>query len=249
MVFEAFVDPILGWTLQYPLWVSLLILAFIFTLIINVVYKYATDQNEMKRLKTKLKDYQSQLKEHRSSPKKMSEIQSKLMKVNLEYMKHSLRPMLYTALPLLIFFGWMALQFSFNPILPGEEVVVTVEMRAPERLTLVVPEGVFINGSATRETIERQASWRISADREGEFLLNFTTEEGFSAQRSFVVGSSSGDSVVALSEPFRRSFLEYPKATPFGSFSIFGYQPGWLFTYILFSIVLSLVTRKLMRLH
>ena len=43
--------------------------------------------------------------------------------------------------------------------------------------------------------------------------------------------------------------IKYEKFTPFGDFSLFGWKPGWLGTYIILSIILSFVIRKLLKVH
>ena len=240
-------DLMFGWVLAFDLWIAIFILAFLITLLMTLVYKWATDQNEMKRLKKQLKDLQKKMREQRENPKNVMQLQKKLMSINMEYMKKSLKPALYTFIPIILVFGWMAANLAFAPVLVGESVDVTVTMREPAYITLDAP-GVLVEGSAEQETLERQASWSVSASEPGNYTLQFTTREGASASHEFVVGSFAGSSIVSHGAPFRESEIAYPKATPFCEFSMSGYQPGWLFTYIVFSIVLSLLMRKALKL-
>lgn len=240
-------DATLGWVLAYDLWVSILILAFLITLVMNIVYKFATDQDEMKRLKKRLKNLQAKMKEHRDNPKKAMSLQKKMMSVNGQYMKKSLKPTIYTLVPLLFVFGWMASSFALAPVMPGQTVDVSVELEEPSFVTLSA-QGVDVLSQAEQETVERVASWEVSAPQAGEYTLEFSTRDNGSAQTSFVVGSVAETGVSALDEPFVEAEVSYGKATPFGDFSIFGYRPGWLATYILFSVVLSVLMRKAMKL-
>lgn len=246
MVFEGVLDPILGWVLTMPLWLGILILSFIITVIITVVYKFATDQDEMRRLKEKIKKSQADMKKHKDNPKKLQKIQQETMSVNMKYTMKSLKPTLYTMLPLFIIFAWMNANLAMAPIMPGEDFRVTVEMREPARITLTTD--LDIQGDATRETVERQASWTLSGPA-GEHLVRLATEDGNTVDRTVLIGEKPDRPQTAHDAPFDSVTIGYEKTTPFGDFSIFGYKPGWLFTYIIFSILFSVGLRKALRVY
>lgn len=246
MVVETLLDPVLGWTLNLPLWVALAILSFAVSLVITVVYRFATDQKEMKRLKEKTKSFQKKMREHRDNPKKLAKIQKEAMQTNMSYMGKSIKPTLYTILPLLLVFAWMNAAFSFAPLVPGEEFSVTVLMQAPDRV--MVDTALTVAGVVEKETIESQVSWQLSGSA-GEHNVSFISSDGDIASRLVVIGQVPSEPVISHPAPFVESEVSYPKATPFGDFSLFGYQPGWLFTYILFSIVFSISLRKLMKVY
>lgn len=247
MVLDSILDPVLGWVLALPLWLGILILAAILTMITNLVYKYTTDQKEMKRLKEKIKSTQEEMKKHRQDPKKLQKIQKEAMETNMSYTMKSLKPMLYTFLPLILIFGWMNANLAYELVQPGEMVPVHVQMQMPSELTLT--GDVLIDGEATKQTIESQANWKISADSLGEHPFTITDQDGNAMQHFLLVGDRPQEFTKAGEAPFEQLELSYQKNKPFGGFSLFGYQPGWLFTYILFSIVLSISTRKLMKIY
>ncbi|RLG10826.1 hypothetical protein DRN69_08545 [Candidatus Pacearchaeota archaeon] len=88
------------------------------SIFITLIYKYATNQQEMKRLKDELKELQKKAKEHKNEPEKVLEIQKELASKNLEYMKHSFKPMIYTFIPIIIVFWWLkGLYQDFGTIL------------------------------------------------------------------------------------------------------------------------------------
>jgi len=58
------------------------------TVIITLAYKYLTDQDKMKHLKGRQKEFQAEMKSHRDNPEKMMSVQKEAMKVNMEYMKN-----------------------------------------------------------------------------------------------------------------------------------------------------------------
>ena len=240
-------DLMFGWVLAFDLWIAIFILAFLITLLMTLVYKWATDQNEMKRLKKQLKDLQKKMREQRENPKKVMQLQKKLMSINMEYMKKSIKPTLYTIIPLLFVFMWMNAAFSLEPIAPQQEFSVTAYMQAPDRVTLESSSLSLLSSEATRETVESQASWRLSGPA-GEHSVSFVSSEGDVAEHPVFIDMRPQEPELSQDNPFVRTEVGYAKATPFGDFSVFGYNPGWLFTYILFSIVFSIGLRKLMKL-
>jgi len=87
--------------------ISIIVIAFLITLVTTLITKKFTDQTRMKELKDKQKGLQKQLKEARGDTHKMSQINKEMMDASMELMKHSFKPMLYTFIPLLIFFWWI----------------------------------------------------------------------------------------------------------------------------------------------
>lgn len=246
MVFETLLDPVMSWSLDLPLWLSIAILSFLFSLLITVVYRFATDQAEMKRLKEKTKKFQKEMRSHRDNPTKLAKIQKEAMQVNMAYMGKSLKPTLYTMLPLLLVFAWMNAAFSVAPLDAGQEFTVSVAMQSPDRILLDTE--LEIVGEPLKETIESQASWRVFGPA-GAHTLTFISSENATASHPVVIGDKALEGVIAQDAPFVRTEVHYQKATPFGDFSMFGYNPGWLFTYILFSMFFSISLRKLMKVY
>src|SRR3989338_1531895 len=120
----SFLDPVLNPVFQpllnrSPLFV-ILFFVFIISFVIVFVYKYATNQEEMGRLKGQQKEFQKKLKELRDKPEEMMKVQKEAMKVNMDYMKHSFKATLITLLPILLIFGWMTAHLAFEQIYPGE---------------------------------------------------------------------------------------------------------------------------------
>ena len=104
------------WMISNPK-ISIILLAFLITLITTLVTKYTTNQDRMKELKNIQKACQITLKDNKGNPKKEQEIQKEIMDCSMELLRHSLKPMLITMIPLIIFFWWV--RGVYSPILPG----------------------------------------------------------------------------------------------------------------------------------
>lgn len=86
---------------------SVIILAFLVTLVMTLVTKKFTDQNRMKELKKIQKACQIKLKDAKGNLEEQKKIQKEMMDCSMELMKHSFKPLLITFIPLLLFFWWI----------------------------------------------------------------------------------------------------------------------------------------------
>jgi len=251
----VFLDPVLNPLLQPLLnmspFLSLLVLALAISLIITLVYKFFTNQGEMKDLKEKQKDFQKRLKELRSNPEGMMKVQKEAMKVNMEYMKHSFKPTLITMLPIILIFGWMSAHLMYEPIYPGETYSITAEFAegVTGETELIVGEGTTLISDAKQE-ISSAVAWNLKSEA-GTHVL--TVKSGNDEQKKKVLITKE----LRYEEPatsYQHSDIEkitvnYNKLKPLGKYSLFGWQPGWLGVYIMLSIVFSIGLRKALKIH
>jgi len=95
--------------------VSIIAFAILVNFVIILITKFVTDQDRMKELKAKQKEYNKVLKEVKGDMQKTMDIQKEMMQHSMEMMKHSFKPLLITLLPLLVLFWW--LRQIFSPVL------------------------------------------------------------------------------------------------------------------------------------
>ncbi|MFH1916403.1 MAG: EMC3/TMCO1 family protein [Nanoarchaeota archaeon] len=232
---------------------GILAISFLVTLLVTLVYKWTTKQDELKRLKKEQKKYQQQVKElSKTDPKKAMAVQKKMMELSFQLMKQSFRPTLYTFIPLIIFFGWLSSHMAYLEIAPGQEFVITAEfdkyLKGNASITSV-PSLEFI-GSTEQEISEGRASWQAKGD-EGYYTITIT-EDNHEYNKKILV--STAWTYVQPEEKYKgtsvkKIIIGNEKVRPFGQwFNIFGYYPGWLITYILSSVVFSTLLRRFMQL-
>jgi len=250
MVFlDTIFNPWLGLALKLPaFWAILLISAFI-TILVTVVYKYTTNQREMKQIKGDLKKYQKEMRETKDT-KKLMVIQKKALDLNMTYMKSSFKSTLYTFIPIIIIFAWLNMHIAFEPILPNTEFTITAQFGEGAKgniSMMTTPDLTMINGN-TQEIVDSKAIWKVKGDA-GEYKLTFdyNTEEYthsvlITTENTYVVPQK------IIKDSKLKSIINGNKAVqPFGeNFNLFGWHPGWLATYIILSIGLSALCRKLL---
>ncbi len=246
MVLDFLLDPVLGPLLSLPPFWAIFTMAFAITLLITLVYKYATDQARMKELKAQVKKHQERMKKHKDDPEKMMKVQQEAMSVNMELMKHSFKPTLYTMLPLLLIFGWMSAHFAYAPLLPGEEFTLTAHAEGLEEANLtIIPDGLEIT-ERTRPFVEGEAVWTLGGDA-GEYKATIDAGGESVEKRILVDEERYLEPSRAYDGAISDVALSNEEVKPLGALSLLGWRPGWLGTYILLSIALSILLRKALR--
>ncbi len=259
MAWYSFLDYVFGPLLQLgPFW-AIFILALFVSLLITLVYKYMTNQQLMKEMKDKQKEAQNKIKELKDKPEEMMRMQKEMMKQNFEYMKHSFKSTFITMIPVLLIFGWMAAQFSYEPIYPGETFSITAEfleeVKGEAELVADLDQGTELISSAKQEIKEGKANWQLKST-EGEHQLKVkavSSETGGQEQSKKVLITKELKTEPALdtylNSEIKSIKIDYKPLKPLGGFEIFGWKPGWLGIYIILSLIFSLGLRKVLKVY
>ena len=256
MGFFSFLDPglnfIFGPLLKLPPFWAIMIMSFLISLIIVLIYKFATNQNLMKQLKDEIKELQKQAKELKHEPEKAMAVQKKAMQTNMKYMMQSMKATLFTFIPIIIIFGWLQVHFAFVPILPGQDFTMTLDFNEGARgnVSVSVPAGIEIIGDKVRIV------------EDGQVIFGFRGEEGIyeSPPIEFDFNGEKYDKKVIISsekiyeEPVKRfSKKDIESITTSNEkntvMDLFGWRLGWLGSYIIFALVFSIVLRKLFKVY
>lgn len=229
------------------------VVGFLVTLITNIVTKYTTDQEKIKRLKNEMKELQDEMKQVGDDADEMQEIQSQIWPKQKELMMSSFKPFLYYGIPLLLVFGWLSQTIAYQPIGPGEDFTVTAytDADAPN-LTLKTPQSLTASENQLYDPGDGvfATQWTAQADEAGQYNLS-VVPDGSNQSYTHTVTVTNGYGYGTPERSFddskvNRVRVGYQATHPFGDFSIFGYHPGWLATYIVVSLAFNLVLRKLL---
>lgn len=248
MVLNAVLDPIFSPLLALPTLLAVIILSFMISLIITVVYKYTTDQNLMKQLKEEMKSFQKQIKELRSNPEEAMKIQKRAMQTNMKYMMQSMKSTLYSFIPIILIFGWMNANLAYEPIMPNQDFTTRVIFgeNIDGQVEISVPDGITINGESKKPIQNSEAVWYLNGER-GEYLIEYLFngkkygKEILISEKRYVapVKKVNDDVVRTIEVSNKKNVL----------INLFGWEMGWLITYIIFAILFSILIRKLMKVY
>jgi len=85
---------------------SIILVSFVITFLLTLIYKLLIPQDKMKELKKRTKELQQKMKNEKDTNKVM-EAQKEMLGLSGEQMKLSLKPMLITYLPLILVFMFL----------------------------------------------------------------------------------------------------------------------------------------------
>jgi len=250
----AFFDNFLQSILTMNVGLLIVIISLILSLLITLIYKWMTDQTLMKSLKDDIKKHQDEMKKHRDNPKKMMQIQKLAMEKNMQYMMKSMKPTLITFIPLILVFGWLNTHFTYENISPMNNfgVSATFQEGTVGTANILVTDGINVVGSASQNITDGKATWKLNG-KSGNYLIQVEYDSR-KYDKEVLISESH-----IYAEPLKIfkeekiqsiSIGDNKKLRVFGEdFNIFGYHPGWLGTYIITSIIFSMLLRKVMNLY
>lgn len=248
-MFEGVLSPIFDPLLKLPMVWVVVIMAFIITLLITLIYKFTTNQNLMKELKSEMKELQKEMKELKSDPQKMMGVQKKAMQTNMKYMSHSMRSMLFTFIPIILIFGWMNSHLAYEPILPGQEFTTSVLFydNINGNVELVVPEGISSGGDLNKTISNGEVKWVLEGE-EGEYLLEYKADSKSYTKELLITKEQSYAAPINIVKDkiVRQISIDNNKMNVL---NLFGWKLGWLGAYIILSIIFSMILRKLFKVY
>jgi uncharacterized membrane protein (DUF106 family) len=254
MVFESFLDPIFSPLLNIPILVAITIVSFGISLLISVIYKYTTDQTQMKALKEEIKKGQEKMKKHKKDPEKMLKEQKKVMDANMKYMTMSMKPTLFTFLPIILIFGWLNGHLAYDPLMPNQPFTVSAEISDSfsGNVTLHV-DGLEIITDASLTPKENMVSWELKGPP-GLYTLMFSVNGKDEVNKQIIITEERKYAPVEdryKDSQIKSVKIHNQKVQPLQSIPLVKNIPwigkfGWLGTYILLSIIFSMTIRKVM---
>jgi uncharacterized membrane protein (DUF106 family) len=242
-------DPVLSPLLKLPPLLAIFIISAFISALITFIYKFTTDQELMKSLKEKMKEHQKQMKEERNNPQKVMEIQKKSMEHNMKYMMQSMKSTLFTILPIIIIFGWLNMHMAYYPLMPGEEFSVSAIFRngVNGNVGLEVPSEIELLNDARQNISDNMATWNLKGP-EGEYIIDikygdetFLKEIKITDEREYEPVEKKVNDDKLKSITVGNEKIVY--------INLFGWRIGWLGSYIIFSLVLSTLLRKFLKIH
>ena len=248
MVFENILNPIFSPLLALPTLWAVIIMSFLISLIITLIYKYTTDQNLMKSLKEEMKELQKEMKELKSNPEGAMQVQKKLMKTNGKYMMQSMKSTLYSFIPIILIFGWMNAHLAYDPILPGQEFAtkVTFDKNIMGSIELSVPEGIKVNGDAKKEIRDSEVEWLLSGNR-GDYLLEYIIDGKKYNKEVIVTENLYKDPIKKINDGTIKTIEIENKKNILLNLGFM--KLGWLGTYIISAIIFSIIIRKAIKVY
>ncbi|MBU0471435.1 MAG: DUF106 domain-containing protein [Nanoarchaeota archaeon] len=170
-----------------------------------------------------------------------------MMDKNMQYMKHSFKPTLYTFIPIIIIFGWLNAHMAYLPITPGSEFQISAEFKQGtfgEVSLEVIPDLEFLSTSV--QTIENNAAFWTLKGGEGEYLMKFMFSNREFEKDLFITEENSYATPVKIikDSDLVKILIHNKKVKPLENFGI---GLSWIWTYIILSVIFSIILRKILK--
>jgi len=223
------------------------IISFAFILISTLIYKYVSDQVTIKHLRSELDKLKEKMKKHRSDQSKMMEINKMMMTLNGSIFKHSWKSNMVPGLLFaFLILPWLSANLAFAPLVQDVPFNMTVTFDNYVGVaSVIVPAGMSVDIST--KNVSGIETWQLLG-KEGEYsvLLNV---DGKEYSKDVVISDTVyAKPVQVINDGVVKSIALPQQKRIILPWSVFGWN-GWFFTYFLFSIVFSIILRKLLKVY
>ena len=234
----------------------ILILSAVATIITTLIYKYTTNQDKLRKNKLEIKELREKMNKNKKDQKKMMEIQQQMMSKNMEMMKASFKPMIYTFIPLILLFSWMTSTIAFEPVNPGQEFTLTANLAdaypgalSEIKVTSIPEMNVVVDEAFVAKEGTKQQRWIIKAEQEGKYTILLEGDTFKQTKEVLVTNDKKYSKPVSdyKDSQLKQVIVGNDPVKPLGNLSLLGWRPGWLGTYIILSILMSIGLRKAMK--
>ncbi len=234
--------------------IPLALISMLTGILLLVVYRYASDQQAIRRAKDKLEAHLLEVRLFQEQLRAVLRAYPRLFFGILEYLRHSLRPLAIMAIPLLIllvqlegFFGWMPNRVGHDFLVKAK----VTDSAALDQVELRVPQGLTVTAPPLHIPDEKEVDWRIAADQPGEYSLavwieGATFSKAVNVSNQLVRLSPERlrgnwfDRVMHPSEerlprngPLESIEVQYPSR----NFYLWGYALDWLLVFFALSLI------------
>lgn len=245
MVVGDIFDPILSPLLNMNSALAILIITITTSLIITILHKYVTNQALIKSSKERQKKIREEIKKHRDNPEKMMKLNKESMAASLPMLKETMKVTAITAIPFLLIFAWLYANFAFYPLEPNQEFTIEAQIRNQDvaLLEILPSDRVQIISDANATVTQRIANWVVQGEA-GEYTLRISAGDSM-VERDLKIGDKYSAQRSTHGEDIRRIEIgNTPRRV-----NLLGFSVHWLLAYFIFSIITTIIARKLFRVH
>ncbi len=239
--------------------VAILAVSFVVSLIATLIYKYTTDQKHIERIKKDMDELRKKIKGEKDT-KKLAQINQQMLDLTMENFRASMKPMIITMIPALFVIGWMQSNVAFQPLMPNEPFNTTIyfekhaagfiELKAPG-LTQNSPAIQNVSDKISFELVGPEGRYTLSyiyagqtytkdilITKEWKYLSPETHKDSF-----FGIG---GKSQIRSDSAINKITIEHKNIV---ALTFFGWEWGWLLSYIVFSLIFNIALRHFLKVH
>ncbi len=246
---------------------AIFLVSLFVSLLVTLVYKLTTNQKLMKSLHLEMKSLRDEIKNIKD-PSQAASLNKQLMEKTMQQMMHSMKSTFITIIPAFLIFGWLNANMAFVQAAPGEEFTASMAFTKGTEGTAAISSATLeILSNATQEIKDAKASWKLKGEKgTHQITYSFGNEtysrsamltdkweysDPYLEKKKTLFGLISvGDkNPIKPDSKITRVAVDLQPTRPFGNLSLFGWNPGWLGAYFIFTLLLTFPIRKLLKVH
>lgn len=259
-LFEVLLAP-LEWA--PPLW-GLLAVSGLTGIGMLLVFRYTSDQKGIKTAKDRIQAHLLAIRLFQDQLGVVLRAQGSILRAILSYLGHSLKPLGVMLLPILFLLIQLDARLGWVPPRPGETFLLTARVAEPaalDQVTLRLPAGLALSAPPLRIPDKKEISWRIQADKVGDFRVELLLGNQAFPKRVTVATGLARVSTTRVRAGLVEEFLHpgeppLPKDAPLESIQVhyrrrslnLGVtQADWLVPFFVFSLAAGYAMKGLLR--
>ena len=161
-----------------PGWLSNTIVSAVTGVVLLIIFKYTSNQRAIGRVRDDIKANMLALKLFKDSISVTLQAQGRVFRGAFLLLLHAIRPMLVMIVPISLLLAQMGLWYQSQPLLPGDEAIVTVKLNdnieTPWPIVSIEPTpAAEVTIGPVRVFSKHQIHWKIKAIENGSHGLIF----------------------------------------------------------------------------
>jgi len=235
-MFDAFYTPFRS---VHPFW-GLLVMSAVTGFVMLFIFKYTTNQKQMKIVKDRIKMHFIELRLYQDDMGVVWKTQGRILKQNLQYVRLVFIAAIVVIIPVVFILMDMDYRFGHRPLEVGEAAIVKVNLAGRGGLPdvdLIAPEGVVVETPRLRIPVEREVNWRVHGTQPGQFDLGIRVD-GQQFTKKLAVGKAFPS--LSESSPPKDSMVESIEIVyPTQQFRFDSWIGHWLTLFCVFSLAVG----------
>lgn len=258
-IFDALVWPFLRLD---PLW-PLIFVSLVAGIIILWIFGKISNQDAIRTIRNRIRGNLLAIRFFQDDVGVLLRLQGAIAADSLRYFGYSLIPMMVILPPMVVLMIHLNTRFNDRPLAVGETAVIKAHVQDASLLrqdiSLEVPAGLALETPPVRIPSEREAAWRLRADKTGDYLIHVrlgdkTVEKTISVDEKWkrtspyrtasavVAVFYPGESVLDSSSPIQSISVDYPEL----AIGVLGFRIHWIVIFLVLSIVFTFALRGVM---
>lgn len=229
-----------------------------------LVFRYTSHQQAIRRTKDKLQAYVLEVRLFQDQLGVVVRAYGRILLGTAAYLKLTLPPLAVLFVPITILLIQLDTRFGYQPFTACDQILLKAKVADPsdlDRIDLRLPNGLAVSAPPVRVIAEREITWRIAAQREGDYQAEVTLDDR-SLTKLIRVGSHIEQlSLVRVGEGLVNEILDpaeapLPKESrvesiglnyPERSINLGLVSVHWLIPFFLFSIIAGFAVKGVFR--